>query len=200
MSFKYVLFLSFCNILKITSLGKLFIYSKQVNNAKPTYFPLPTPDFFLSTIDSFGPHVSSVVRPTFVKGAEDMSRAKYAIDVAVSNMMDTFENKLSFDEENQLVDVQIAVGNISHQPFNTLMQTVTFMFNKATTAQAAKGKIDEQLATILNAGIRDAAKCMTDLGDTASLELIKATGSVSLAFQHVRRNRITFIGTLVALQ
>lgn len=171
-----------------------------MNNAKPAYFALPTPDFFLNTIDSFGSHVSSVVRPAFVKGAEDLSRAQYAIDVAVSNMMDVFENKLSFDDQNQLIEVQIAVGNISHQPFNTLMQTVSFMFSKATTAQAAKGKIDEQLATILSAGIRDAAKCMTDLGDTASLELIKKSGSASLAIQHVRLNRIIFYGTLVVFQ
>lgn len=170
----------------------------QVYSAKPTVFMFPDQGNHLKTIDALGAQVKSVLRPAYFKGVDDLRRTRDELEEALSNFNDAFGDTIftidifTMDDLCVFGDIMEGVRNLFSGPLNTFLDTIeTFLLEATNKTKQTIGKTDAQLATILNAVIVNAVKCMANLDVTATLEVKNKTGIVKLAVQKVKYTLIS---------
>lgn len=140
--------------------------------------------------------MSPTLKATVENAARTLGQTQYVINLAVSNILDTFDKKLTAAGVTQLSAIQKKVLYILQQPAATLIQNLRAIFQKAANIQKIKGKVGGQLLEVLKPAVEDGIQCVHDLGITASSELIKKTAAVTLANQNVMQNFHIFLFTM----
>lgn len=135
---------------------------------------------------SLPPPIAGAVSAAATKSIDDLTRTKYAINLAVANLDSTFRIAFPFTKM-LLINLRQNVDNTLIEPINDLHSNGVNLLQKANQIQQFKNNplVNAPIGRILQSAISEGSQCIQNYGLSVSNALVTNTMSAADGSQRV---------------